>query len=534
MRGLDGRDPVAQRFVDRVLERRAPARDGHDVGAEALHPEHVERLALDVDRAHEHEAVEPEQCRRGGGGHAVLTRAGLGDDALFAHSSREQRLAEHVVDLVRSGVRQVFALQQHTNAETLREPVALGDRSGTTGVRREQFGELGAERVVAPCLAEVALEIDERGHERLGDESATELSEATEVDRFGPGGPERDGHAARGNGFSHRRPSSRTARPWDREPTRSPPQSSSPASRAAVMKLRSFRASLWPEPGVVSTPLQTSTPHGRTRLIACADVALVETAGEQQPHPGGHGVGEGPVERDTGTRFVGVDEHDVDGTVAHRGQRRVAGGEPLDHEGDTATHPANVGDRLAAAELRAGETERVHQLDDPLRHLVTEHADGDDTRREAVQDLGDRVGGDLARASRGEVEAEGVGAEGDGEERVLLVRDPADLDPHRCGGYRNHFGAPRTFVTRMDTTAAPVRTWSRVVLDWLPVARDRRRVRGAARARRHPGAAAPTSTRSWASTSGSSEASRRRSGCSASCGTRAIPIGTTTPSGSST
>ena len=63
VRGLDGGDPVAQRVVDRVLQRRAAARDGHDVGAEALHAEHVERLTLDVDRAHEDETVETEQPR---------------------------------------------------------------------------------------------------------------------------------------------------------------------------------------------------------------------------------------------------------------------------------------------------------------------------------------------------------------------------------------------------------------------------------------------------------------------------------------
>ena len=175
------------------LSVRAPARDGNDVGAEALHAEHVERLAFDVDRAHEHEAVEPEQRRRGGGGHAVLTGTGLGDDPPLAHPPREQRLAEHVVDLVRAGVREVFALQQHAHAEAFREPVTLGDRRGTAGVRREQLGELGAERVVAPRGAEVAFEIDERRHQRLGNEAAAELAEATETDRFGPGGPELHG-----------------------------------------------------------------------------------------------------------------------------------------------------------------------------------------------------------------------------------------------------------------------------------------------------------------------------------------------------
>ena len=96
---------------------------------------------------------------------------------------------------------EVFALQQHPHAEALREPVTLGDRSGTARVRREQLGELGAERVVAPRLAEVALELDERGHERLGDEPTAELTEATEADRLGAGGPERDGHAACGDGL---------------------------------------------------------------------------------------------------------------------------------------------------------------------------------------------------------------------------------------------------------------------------------------------------------------------------------------------
>ena len=128
-------------------------------------------------------------------------------------------------------------------------------------------------------------------------------------------------------------------------------------------------------------------------------VALVQAAGEQQPHAGGHRVGEGPVERDAGTRLVGVDEHDVDGTVADRGQRGVAGGEPLDHEGHAAAHPADVGDRLAAAELRAGEPQRVHHLDDPLRDLVAEHADGDDAGGQAMEDLADGVGRDLARAA---------------------------------------------------------------------------------------------------------------------------------------
>ena len=75
VRRLDGRDPVAQRLVDRVLERRAARLDRDDLGAEQLHAPHVERLALDVDRAHEDGAVEPEQRGGGRGRDAVLAGA---------------------------------------------------------------------------------------------------------------------------------------------------------------------------------------------------------------------------------------------------------------------------------------------------------------------------------------------------------------------------------------------------------------------------------------------------------------------------
>jgi hypothetical protein len=41
----------------------------------------------------------------------VLAGAGFGNDALFAHAPGEHGLADAVVDLVRTGVVQVFALQ---------------------------------------------------------------------------------------------------------------------------------------------------------------------------------------------------------------------------------------------------------------------------------------------------------------------------------------------------------------------------------------------------------------------------------------
>jgi len=47
----------------------------------------------------------------GGGGYAMLARAGFGDDARLAHLCGEKALADGVVDFVRAGVEQVFALR---------------------------------------------------------------------------------------------------------------------------------------------------------------------------------------------------------------------------------------------------------------------------------------------------------------------------------------------------------------------------------------------------------------------------------------
>ena len=46
----------------------------------------------------------------------MLARARLRNDAALAHASREQRLAERVVDLVGPGVVQILALQNDLDA----------------------------------------------------------------------------------------------------------------------------------------------------------------------------------------------------------------------------------------------------------------------------------------------------------------------------------------------------------------------------------------------------------------------------------
>ncbi len=103
--------PIAQRCVHGVFERSAARFHDTNLCAEQFHAKNVQRLALHVLAAHEYFALQAETRGHGRRRYAVLPRAGLGDDALLAHSAGEQDLADRVVDLVRAGVAQVFAFQ---------------------------------------------------------------------------------------------------------------------------------------------------------------------------------------------------------------------------------------------------------------------------------------------------------------------------------------------------------------------------------------------------------------------------------------
>ena len=137
-------------------------------GAQQAHAENVEFLARHVDVAHVDDAFHPKQRADGGGGNAVLPRAGLGDDALFAHALGEQALAEGVVDFVRAGVEQVFALEVDSGAaEIFGEAFGEVERRGAAGVILEQSVELGLESGIGLRDFVFVLEFQQRGHQGL-------------------------------------------------------------------------------------------------------------------------------------------------------------------------------------------------------------------------------------------------------------------------------------------------------------------------------------------------------------------------------
>ena len=171
--------PVAHRLVDRVLERPGAGGDRDDLGAQHLHAGHVQRLASGVLLAHVDRALQAQQCRRGRRRHPVLAGSGLGDDPALAHPNGEQRLTEHVVDLVAAGVVEVLALEEDGRAtRQLAELVRTRERTGPTHVVDLEIAQLGVERRVGLRLRELGRQLVEGMHEGFGHESAAELAES--------------------------------------------------------------------------------------------------------------------------------------------------------------------------------------------------------------------------------------------------------------------------------------------------------------------------------------------------------------------
>ncbi len=175
---LDVGHPVAHRFVERILQRLGAALHRHHRGTEQLHAVDVHRLPLDVLGAHVHHALHAVARRHRGGGYAVLACAGLGDHAPLAHAPGDQRLADGVVDLVRAGVVEVFALEPDLRAASLLgQALGVIDRAGPADIVLELVVELGLERRVLAHAQVFAPELVEGVHQGLGDEHAAERSE---------------------------------------------------------------------------------------------------------------------------------------------------------------------------------------------------------------------------------------------------------------------------------------------------------------------------------------------------------------------
>ncbi len=177
--GADVGDPVAHGLADGVFQRLRAGGDAADFSAKQPHAQHIQLLAGHVDVAHVDDAFKAEQGADGGGGHAVLARAGFGDDALLAHAFGQQALAEGVVDFVRAGVEQVFALEiDFGAAELLGQALAEVERRGAAGVVVEQISQFGLEGSIGFGYVVFVLQFEQGGHQGFRDVAAAVDAEA--------------------------------------------------------------------------------------------------------------------------------------------------------------------------------------------------------------------------------------------------------------------------------------------------------------------------------------------------------------------
>jgi hypothetical protein len=168
-------DPIAHRFVDRVLERAGAGVDAADRRAEQVHAEDIQRLALHVVRTHVDVALEAEQRADSRGCDTVLPRAGFGDHPALPHPLGEQGLPECVVDLVGARMCEILAFEENPGAAKRGgQPLRFIQRRGPANVVTQQLIQRGPKRLVGPCRQVRALQFLDRSDEGFRHEPAAE------------------------------------------------------------------------------------------------------------------------------------------------------------------------------------------------------------------------------------------------------------------------------------------------------------------------------------------------------------------------
>jgi hypothetical protein len=103
---------------------------------------------------------------------------GLGDDALLAHAAGEKDLAQHVVDLVGAGMVQLLALEVDLGpTQMLGHPLRVVERARAADVVGGEGGHVRMEGRIGPGLVVGPFQLEDVGHQGLGDEAAAELAE---------------------------------------------------------------------------------------------------------------------------------------------------------------------------------------------------------------------------------------------------------------------------------------------------------------------------------------------------------------------
>jgi len=108
----------------------------------------------------------------------MLAGACFGDDPCLAHALGEQDLADTIVDLVRTGVVELVALEIDLGAaEMLGQPFGEIERRRPAGVMGVEMPELGAEGGIGLRPCPFLFQFQDQWHQRFGNETAAKNAE---------------------------------------------------------------------------------------------------------------------------------------------------------------------------------------------------------------------------------------------------------------------------------------------------------------------------------------------------------------------
>ena len=177
--------PISHGLVHGILQRARAGFHCNDLGAQQLHASHIEGLTLGVDLAHIDPALHAHHRGHGRRRHAMLSNSRLCNETALAHLSSQQGLAQHIVDLVRTGVVQVLALQKDSHLMTgllkdvLRKSRCLCKRRGASGVLPAQILQLSEKVRIGYRGLEGPRKLAKSSLESFWNESATETVEVS-------------------------------------------------------------------------------------------------------------------------------------------------------------------------------------------------------------------------------------------------------------------------------------------------------------------------------------------------------------------
>ena len=172
--------PIAHGFVDGIFQCLAAGGYRNHPCAQQFHSKYIQFLAANVFFTHIDIAFQAQKRANRRCSYAMLARSCFRDDSFLGHPAREQALSKAVIDLVRTRVIEILALQVNPGAAPgLRQPCSVIQRGRASRVGVEQLIELRMEAGIALRLTVRDFELLQGMHECFGYELPTVISVMT-------------------------------------------------------------------------------------------------------------------------------------------------------------------------------------------------------------------------------------------------------------------------------------------------------------------------------------------------------------------